>query len=185
MFWLSIGGQIACPNFHNCAQAKRLKNRTSGVKQRLCCLTPSRGKLHKCIRAGHMGHVCTISWKWGGIYRGNSLKRYPRESWPSPLYRQTSLGSAHSQAELVLPPDWPLVLCTSRRSLYGQRRWMPGPVIMVMAAILPAPLLCAGLCAEPCPCDAPCDPHRLLSSANRRLESGGSEAQAALLMSQV
>ena len=38
---LSMGSQITCPNFHNRGRAKRLKNRTSGMKWRLCCLTPS------------------------------------------------------------------------------------------------------------------------------------------------
>ena len=69
---LSMGSQITCPSFHNRGQAKRLKNRTSGMKWRLCCLTSFWGKLHKRIRAGNLGHVCTISWKWGDIYRGAS-----------------------------------------------------------------------------------------------------------------
>ena len=30
------------------------------------------GKRHKHIRAGSLGHVCTVFWKWGDIYRGAS-----------------------------------------------------------------------------------------------------------------
>lgn len=33
----------------------------------------SPGKLHKCIRAGNLGHVCTTSQRWGDTYREESL----------------------------------------------------------------------------------------------------------------
>ena len=147
-----MGSQITCPSFHNRGRAKRLKNRTSGMKWRLCCLTPFRGRLHKRIRAGNLGHVCTISWKWGDIYRGASrLYRKMARFCPFP-------GRAAFTAGLGLlsfarrGSGWPMSL-DAWTSCRGHR------------ATLPPCLLCAQPWAEPCPWDVPCDPHRLLSSA--------------------
>ena len=145
-----MGSQITCPNFHNCGWAKRLKNRTSGVKWRLCCLTPSRGKLHKRIRAGNLGRVCTISWKWGDIYRGAPLL-YRKMVQFCPFPRRAAFIAKLGLSSAHWGSGWPMSL-DAWTSSCGHR------------ATLSPSLLCAWPCAEPCPWVVPCDPHRLLSS---------------------